>query len=68
VARQIRKSPTNSNISGQYGAPFKMEDHMDNLVAIGQFWGGSFGFFGGLGVFFVGIGVLWWVSLRAKKE
>ena len=43
---------------------------MENLVGIGQFWGGAFGFFGGLGVFFMGIGVLWWVSLqnKAKKE
>ena len=43
---------------------------MENLVGIGQFWGGAFGFFGGLGVFFMGIGVVWWVSLqnKAKKE
>jgi hypothetical protein len=47
-----------------------MEADMENLVGIGQFWGGSFGFFGGLGVFFIGIGVLWWISLqdRGKKE
>jgi hypothetical protein len=47
-----------------------MEDDMENLIGIGQFWGGSFGFFGGLGIFFIGIGVLWWISLqaRAKKE
>lgn len=40
---------------------------MGTLVAIGQFWGGAFGFFGGLGVFFMGLGVLWWISLQAKK-
>jgi hypothetical protein len=34
-----------------------MEGDVDNLVGIGQFWGGSFGFFGGLGVFFIGIGI-----------
>jgi hypothetical protein len=45
-----------------------MEDDMENLVAIGQFWGGVFGFFGGLGVFFMGIGVLWWISLQAKSK
>lgn len=36
---------------------------MNNLVAIGQFWGGVFGFFGGLGVFFIGIGFLWFVGV-----
>lgn len=41
---------------------------MENLVGIGQFWGGAFGFFGGLGVFFMGIGVLWWVSLQSKTK
>ena len=43
---------------------------MESLIGIGQFWGGSLGFFGGLGIFFMGIGVLWWISLqaRAKKE
>jgi hypothetical protein len=41
---------------------------MGNLVGIGQFWGGSFGFFGGLGVFFMGIAVLWWVSLQTPKK
>ena len=41
---------------------------MGNLVGIGQFWGGSFGFFGGLGVFFAGIAFLWWVSLQAKRK
>lgn len=45
-----------------------LEDDMENLVAIGQFWGGSFGFFGGLGVFFIGIGVLWWISLQAREK
>jgi hypothetical protein len=45
-----------------------MEDDMENLVAIGQFWGGSFGFFGGLGVFFIGIGVLWWISLQTPRK
>ena len=45
-----------------------MEDEMGNLVGIGQFWGGSFGFFGGLGVFFIGIGVLWWISLQAREK
>jgi hypothetical protein len=44
------------------------EDGMENLVGIGQFWGGSFGFFGGLGVFFMGIGVLWWISLQVPKK
>ena len=41
---------------------------MENLIGIGQFWGGSFGFFGGLGIFFIGIGVLWWISLQAKVK
>lgn len=41
---------------------------MGNLVGIGQFWGGSFGFFGGLGVFFAGIGVLWFVSIYKDKN
>ena len=41
---------------------------MDNLVTIGQFWGGSFGFFGGMGLFFVGIGVLWFVDVYKKKK
>lgn len=36
---------------------------MENLVAIGQFWGGVFGFFGGLGLFFIGVGFLWFVSI-----
>jgi hypothetical protein len=45
-----------------------MEDDMENLVWIGQFWGGSFGFFGGLGVFFMGIGVLWFISVYKEKE
>jgi hypothetical protein len=45
-----------------------MEDEMDNLVAIGQFWGGSFGFFGGMGLFFVGIGLLWFVDVYKKKK
>ena len=31
---------------------------MENPVIIGQFWGGSFGFFGCLGIVFSGIGVL----------
>ncbi len=41
---------------------------MQDLVAIGSFWGGAFGFFGGLGVFFIGVGFLWWVSLQAKAR
>lgn len=41
---------------------------MGNLVGIGEFWGGAFGFFGGLGVFFAGIGFLWWVSLQARRK
>jgi len=45
-----------------------MEDEMDNLVAIGQFWGGSFGFFGGMGLFFMGIGVLWFVDVYKKTK
>jgi hypothetical protein len=45
-----------------------MEDEMDDLVQLGQFWGGSFGFFGGLGVFFIGIAALWWISLQAKES
>lgn len=36
---------------------------MGYLVAIGQFWGGVFGFFGGLGVFFIGVGCLWFVGV-----
>ena len=40
---------------------------MGNLVGIGQFWGGAFGFFGGLGIFFTGIGVLWWVSIYKQN-
>jgi len=40
---------------------------MGNLIGIGQFWSGTFGFFGGLGVFFVGLAALWWVSLQAKR-
>jgi hypothetical protein len=47
---------------------YELEDTMENLVGIGQFWGGSFGFFGGLGVFFIGVGVLWWISLQAKEK
>lgn len=39
------------------------EADMGNLVAIGQFWGGVFGFFGGLGVFFIGVGFLWFVGV-----
>ena len=45
-----------------------MEADMENLVGIGQFWGGSFGFFGGMGVFFIGVGFLWWISLQAGKK
>jgi hypothetical protein len=41
---------------------------MENLVGIGQFWGGAFGFFGGLGVFFMGIGVLWFISIYKAKN
>ena len=41
---------------------------MENLVGIGQFWGGAFGFFGGLGVFFAGIGVLWFVAVYRDKN
>jgi hypothetical protein len=41
---------------------------MENLVGIGQFWGGSFGFFGGLGVFFLGSGALWLVSISREKN
>ncbi|WP_169567926.1 hypothetical protein [Sneathiella limimaris] len=40
---------------------------MGNLVGLGQFWGGNFGFFGGLGVFFIGLGVLWYLSLYKKQ-
>jgi len=39
------------------------EADVENLVGIGQFWGGAFGFFGGLGVFFLGIGFLWFVTI-----
>jgi hypothetical protein len=49
----------------------KKEHDMENLVGIGQFWGGAFGFFGGLGVFFIGIGFLWFVTIYRdinKKE
>jgi hypothetical protein len=49
----------------------KKENDMENLVGIGQFWGGAFGFFGGLGVFFIGIGFLWFVTIYRdinKKE
>jgi hypothetical protein len=45
-----------------------MEDDMGNLVGIGQFWGGSFGFFGGMGVFFIGIAFLWFVSVYKEKN
>jgi len=41
---------------------------MENLVGVGAFWGGSFGFFGGLGVFFAGVGFLWWVSLQSRRK
>ena len=41
--------------------PREMEDNMENLVSLGQF-------FSGLGVFFVGIGVLWFVSVYKPKE
>jgi len=44
------------------------EDTMENLIGIGEFWGGAFGFFGGLGVFFLGVGFLWWVSLQARRK
>jgi hypothetical protein len=56
--------------TGRYGSRIhdEREDEMGNLVAIGQFWGGSFGFFGGLGIFFIGIGVLWWISLQARDK
>ena len=37
-----------------------MENDMEALVLLGQF-------FGGLGIFFVGIGVLWFVSVYAEK-
>lgn len=40
---------------------------MGNLVGVGQFWGGSFGFFGGLGVFFLGIGWLLFVSIYKEQ-
>jgi hypothetical protein len=46
----------------------ELEAVMENLVGLGEFWGGSFGFFGGFGVFFVGVGFLWWVSLQAKRR
>jgi hypothetical protein len=36
---------------------------MGNLIAIGQFWGGAFGFFGGFGLFFLGVGFLWFVAV-----
>jgi len=39
------------------------ENEMENLVGIGQFWGGAFGFFGGLGVFFIGVGFLWFITI-----
>jgi len=49
-----------------------MEDGLENLVGIGQFWGGIFGFFGGLGVFFIGVGFLWFVTvyrdINQKKD
>jgi len=45
-----------------------MEADMENLVGIGQFWGGTFGFFGGLGVFFIGIAALWFVSVFRDKK
>lgn len=48
--------------------PHSLEEDVENLVGIGQFWGGSFGFFGGLGVFFIGIALLWWTSLQAKNK
>jgi len=38
---------------------------MENLVGIGQFWGGAFG------VFFIGVGFLWFVTVYRdihKKE
>jgi hypothetical protein len=41
---------------------------VDILVGIGQFWGGSFGFFGGLGLFFMGLGVLWFVAIYKEKS
>ncbi len=41
---------------------------MGNLVGLGQFWGGSFGFFGGLGVFFAGIAALWFVSVYRDRH
>jgi hypothetical protein len=41
---------------------------MGNLIGIGQFWGGTFGFFGGLGIFFIGIGVLWFVAVYREKN
>ena len=44
------------------------EADMGNLVAIGQFWGGVFGFFGGLGVFFMGIGLLWFVGVYKDQH
>ena len=46
----------------------EMEDDVGNLVGIGQFWGGSFGFFGGLGVFFMGVAFLWFVSIYKEKN
>jgi hypothetical protein len=48
--------------------PHSLEEDVDSLVGIGQFWGGDFGFFGGLGVFFIGIALLWWTSLQAKNK
>jgi hypothetical protein len=39
----------------------EMEDNMENLVALGQF-------FVGLGIFFLGIASLWWVSVYSEKK
>ncbi len=40
---------------------------MANLIGLGQFWGGVFGFFGGMGIFFIGIGVLWFVAVYRER-
>jgi hypothetical protein len=70
LARLPQASGGRSDRSGPYLSKShnELEDVMENLVGIGQIWGGSFGFFGGLGVFFIGIGVPWWISLQARDK
>jgi hypothetical protein len=38
-----------------------MEDGMEQLAVIAQF-------FGGLGIFFMGVGVLWFVSVYKERK